>query len=95
MKFLWSEKKNEANKTNPNKCGFGFEVAAKIFGSPYVEAMKNDDPEQFLAIGLVQNQLISVVFEYREDETTGEEFIWLVTYYKSSKKEAKIYEETI
>lgn len=53
--------------------------------------MKRDDPEQFIAIGYLGNTLISVIYEVRYDEQG--EYIWLITYWKSSKKERQIYEQ--
>jgi len=48
-------------------------------------------PEQYLAIGWVGDRLYSVIFEYREDEQ-GEE-LHLVTLWKSTKEEIRLYEE--
>jgi len=43
------------------------------------------------AIGFVQTSLLTLVFEYREDDLG--EFIWLVTYWKATKTEAALYEK--
>jgi uncharacterized DUF497 family protein len=53
--------------------------------------MKQDDPEQFIAIGYLKNSLLSVIYEVRYDEEG--KYIWLVTYWKSTKREREIYEQ--
>ena len=60
-------------------------------GSPARRKMKRDDPEQFIAIGYLDNTLVSVIYEVRYDEQG--EYIWLITYWKSTKKERQIYEQ--
>ncbi len=57
----------------------------------YVQRMKQDDPEQFIAIGYLKNSLLSVIYEVRYDEEG--KYIWLVTYWKSTKREREIYEQ--
>jgi len=54
-----------------------------LFSRPYWLDRRSDVPEQFVAIGWVQDQLYSVIFEIREDEQ-GEVF-HLVTLWKSTK----------
>ena len=71
--------------------GYSLEAVAKIFSGHYVERMKRNDPEQFIAIGYLDNTLISVIYEVRYDEQG--EYIWLITYWKSTKKERQIYEQ--
>jgi uncharacterized DUF497 family protein len=48
-------------------------------------------PEQYLAIGWVDQRLYSVIFEIREDEEG--ELLHLVTLWKSTKEEIRTYEE--
>jgi uncharacterized DUF497 family protein len=62
-----------------------------FFSRPYVQRMKQDDPEQFIAIGYLKNSLLSVIYEVRYDEEG--KYIWLVTYWKSTKREREIYEQ--
>jgi hypothetical protein len=50
-----------------------------------------DEPEQYRAIGWVAERLYSVIFEVRED-AEGEIF-HLVTLWKSTKEEVRLYEE--
>lgn len=52
---------------------------------------KNDDPEQYIGIGFANGIQIAIVYEFREDSEG--EFIWLVTYWKATKQEAKRYEK--
>ena len=50
-----------------------------------------DVPEQFRAIGWVGERLYSVIFEIREDAEG--EFLHLVTLWKATSEERKLYEE--
>ena len=50
-----------------------------------------DVPEQFLAVGWVGDRLYSVIFEVREDEER--EILHLVTLWRSTKEEIRLYEE--
>jgi uncharacterized DUF497 family protein len=52
---------------------------------------RSDVPEQYVAIGWVRDRLYSVIFEVREDKD-GELF-HLVTLWKSTKEEVRLYEE--
>lgn len=54
---------------------------------------RSDDPEQFRAIGWVKGKLYSVVFEVREDAKG--EFYHLITLWKSTKEEIKLYEKNV
>lgn len=48
-------------------------------------------PEPYLAMGWVRERLYSVIFEFREDEEG--EVVHLVTLWKSTKEEIRLYEE--
>jgi len=50
-------------------------------------------PEQFRAIGWVKGKLYSVIFEVREDAEG--DFCHLITLWKSTKEEIKLYEKNI
>jgi uncharacterized DUF497 family protein len=52
---------------------------------------KNDDPEQFRAIGWCQGFLCSVIFEIRHDEKG--EYHRLITAWKATKEEEQSYAE--
>lgn len=62
-----------------------------LFTGYYVERMKSDNPAQFIAIGYAENTLLSVIYEIRYDEEG--EYIWLITYWKSTKQERRLYEQ--
>jgi len=63
---------------------------ARVFEGVTVEFLKNDDPLQFAAIGLVGVDFVTVIFEERRDEEGI--YLWLVTYWKSTVREREIYE---
>jgi hypothetical protein len=48
-------------------------------------------PEQYRAIGWVGDRLFSVIFELREDEEG--EYYHLVTLWRSTREEEKLYAE--
>lgn len=58
---------------------------------PYYLDQRVDVPEQFRAIGWVGERLYSVIFEIRED--AGGEFLHLVTLWRATSEERKLYEE--
>jgi uncharacterized DUF497 family protein len=84
----WDDNKSAKLK---GERGFSFEEVAQMFKSGYVTDQKSDDPEQYYAIGFVKGQLITLIYEYREREVG--EVAWLVTYWKATTREAKIYEQ--
>ncbi len=73
------------------KRGYSLDEVATILAGDYVERMKQDAPEQFIAIGYLKNSLLSVIYEVRYDDEG--EYIWLITYWKSTKREREIYEQ--
>lgn len=88
MRVNWDEAKNTRLK---RERGIGFEEALEIFQRNYVIQHKNDDPEQYKAIGFVKGKLVTLIVEVREDDLG--EYEWLVTLWKSTLSEAKIYEK--
>lgn len=88
MRFDWDNHKSQILERNR---GYSLEEVAQIFAGDYVERMKNDDPEQFIAIGYLNNALLSVIYEVRYDDEG--EYIWLIRYWKSTKREREIYEQ--
>ena len=56
----------------------------------YVDC-RSDDPEQFRAIGWVKGKLFTVIYEVRED--IEGDYYHLVTLWKSTKQEEKLYEQ--
>jgi uncharacterized DUF497 family protein len=92
MRFEFDPKKSELLRSNPNR-GVGFEEVQEIWHHPYYEDYRSDDPEQFRAIGWVKGKLYSVIFEIREDDEG--EYYHLVTLWKSTSQEVKLYEKNI
>lgn len=75
------------------KHGVSLEEAREIFDQVYIVDAKNDDPEQFRAIGWSRGRICSVIFEVRHD-TLGE-YYHLVTAWKATKQEVKAYAEQV
>ncbi|MDB9313328.1 hypothetical protein PN462_09475 [Spirulina sp. CS-785/01] len=88
MRFDWDDSKSQLLQ---HQRGYSLSEVAFVFTGHYVERMKNDEPEQFIAIGYLENTLFSIIYEIRYDEEG--EYIWLITYWKSTKRERQIYEQ--
>ncbi|MBK7929076.1 MAG: BrnT family toxin [Bryobacterales bacterium] len=73
--------------------GIGFEEARELFSRPYWLDQRTEVPEQYLAIGWVEGRLYSVIFEFREDAEG--EYIHMVTLWRSTKEEVRLYEEKL
>ena len=67
MRFHFDKRKGERLRANPKR-RVGFEEAQQIFSHPYYLDQRSDLPEQYRAIGWVDEQLYTVIFEVREDE---------------------------
>jgi hypothetical protein len=63
----------------------------RYFFHPYYADQRSDFPVQHRAIGWVGGRLYSVIFEIREDAEG--EFYHLVTLWKATPAERKLYEE--
>ena len=92
MRVRFDKSKSELLRKNPKR-GIGFEEVQEVFQHPYYEDYRSDYPEQFRAIGWVKGKLYSVIYEVREDEEG--EYYHLVTLWKSTPQEEKLYEENI
>ena len=90
MRFSFDPRKSKRLRANPRR-GIGFEEARKLFAQPYWLDQRSDVPEQYVAVGWVDDRLYSVIFEVREDEEG--EILHLVTLWKSTKEEILLYEE--
>lgn len=90
MRCRWDIAKDRTLRDDSQR-GMGFEVVAQIFDHPYFLDQKNDDPEQYRAIGFVNAQLVTLIFEHREDDEG--EYYHLVTYWRSTKAERRLYEK--
>jgi uncharacterized DUF497 family protein len=90
MRFSFDPRKSARLRANPKR-GIGFEEARELFSRPYWLDRRSDALEQFLAVGWVGDRLYSVIFEVREDEDG--DILHLVTLWKSTKEEIRLYEE--
>jgi len=90
MRFSFDLRKSRRLRENPRR-GIGFEEARELFSRPYWLDRRSDVPEQFLAIGWVRDRLYSVIFEVREHDEG--EILHLVTLWRSTKEEIRLYEE--
>lgn len=91
MRFKFSLRKSAALRKNAKR-GIGFEEAMKLWTQPYYLDQRSDVPEQYRAIGWVEGQLYSVIFEVRSDGQG--EYYHLVTLWKATREERKLYEES-
>lgn len=86
MRFLFDDAKN---LTVHQKHGVSLKEAQEIFDQIYVVDRKNDNPEQFRAIGWCGDRLCSVIFEIRRDRDG--EYYHLITAWKATKQEEQAY----
>lgn len=75
------------------KHGVRLNEAQEIFDQAYLVDRKNDDPEQFRAIGWCGGRLCSVISEIRHD--AGGEYYHLVTAWRATQEEAQSYAENV
>jgi uncharacterized DUF497 family protein len=73
--------------------GVSLEAAAAVFDQTYVVDQKNDNPEQYRAIGWCSGRLCSVIFEVRNNPEG--EYYHLITAWKSTAQEERAYAENI
>lgn len=92
MRFDFDPRKSQRLRDNPAR-GIGFEEAQEIFAHPYYLDQRSDVPEQYRAIGWVRERLYSMIFEVREDREG--EYYHLVTLWRSTHEEEKLYAESI
>lgn len=90
MRFSFDPRKSQRLKANPRR-GIGFEEAQELFSRPYCLDQRSDVPEQHCAIGWVGDRLYSIIFEVRTDNEG--EILRLVTLWKSTPEEVRLYEE--
>ena len=90
MRFRFDSGKSKRLRANPRR-GIGFEEVQELFSRPYWLDQRSDVPEQYRAIGWVGDRLYSVIFEVREDEEG--EILHLITLWRSTKEEVRLYEE--
>ena len=90
MRFTFDPRKSKRLRENPKR-GIGFEEAQEVFSQPYWMDRRSDVPEQWVAIGWVGSKLYSVIFEVREDHEG--DILHLVTLWRSTKEEIRLYAE--
>ena len=90
MRFEFDGEKSRSVK---RKHGVSLKEAQDIFDQAYIVDQKNDDPEQFRAIGWSRGRLCSVIFEIRRDARG--EYYRLVTVWKATKEEEQSYAENV
>jgi uncharacterized DUF497 family protein len=90
MRFEFDEEKSRSVK---RKHGVSLKEAQVIFDQAYIVDRRNDDPEQFRAIGWSRGRLCSVVFEIRHDAKG--EYDHLVMAWKATKEEDQDYAENV
>jgi uncharacterized DUF497 family protein len=88
MRFDWD---NDKSQLLQESRGYSLDEVTVVLAGEYVEQIKRDDPEQFIAIGYLEKTLLSIIYEIRYDEEG--EYIWLITYWNSTKREREIYEQ--
>jgi len=90
VRFHFDERKSKSLRRNAKR-RIGFEEVQEIFYHPYYSDQRSDFPAQHRAIGWARGRLYSVIFEVREDAEG--EFYHLVTLWKATTAERKLYEE--
>jgi uncharacterized DUF497 family protein len=90
MRFDWDERKSQLLQ---QQRGYSLQEVSRILEGDYVERVKQDDPEQFIAIGYLRDTLLSLIYEIQYDEEG--EYLRLITYWKSTKREREIYEQDL
>jgi uncharacterized DUF497 family protein len=90
MRFHFDPLKSARLRKDPKR-GIGFEEAQEIFERPYGQSRSSEMPEQYRAVGWVGQRLYTLIFEVREDEDG--EFYHLVTLWKATREERRLYEE--
>jgi uncharacterized DUF497 family protein len=90
MRFSFDRGKSKRLRASPRR-GIGSEETQELFTRPYWLDQRSDVPEQYVAVGWVGDRMYSVILEMREDEEG--EILHLVTLWKSTKEEVRLYEE--
>ena len=67
----------------------GFEDVVNVFFQTHYWELKNDNPEQYLAIGELDGRFWSIVYEEWKDDLG--ELVWLVTFWPSTPREVERY----
>jgi uncharacterized DUF497 family protein len=90
LRFGYDRDKSRAVK---QKHGVSLKESQEILDQAYLVDQKNDDPEQYRAIGWCQGRLCSVIFEIRHDSEG--EYYRLITAWKATHEEEQSYAENV
>ena len=90
MRFEFDREKSRSVK---QKHGVSLNEAQEIFDQVYLVDQKNDDPEQFRAIGWCRGLLCSVIFEVRH--VSDGECYHLITAWRATKEEEQSYAKNV
>jgi uncharacterized DUF497 family protein len=90
MRFGFDPRKSQRLREDPQR-GIGFEEAQQLFTRPHYQDQRSDLPEQYRVIGWVGDRLYFVIFEVREGDEG--EFYHLITLWKVTREEEKLYAE--
>lgn len=90
MRFKFDAAKN---RDVERKQGVSLKEAQEIFDQAYLVSQKNDDLEQFRAIGWCAGRLCSVIFEGRFDPEG--EYYHLITAWNATEEEEQRYAENV
>ena len=90
MRFDFDREKSRDVK---RKHGVSLEEAQEIFDQVYLVDHKNDDADQFRAIGWRCDRLCSVIFEISHDSEG--EYYHLITAWRSTREEEQSYAENV
>jgi uncharacterized DUF497 family protein len=91
MRYHFDKRKSERSPANPKR-GIGREEAQEIFLHPYyLTGARPCRSSGERSVGWVGDQLYAIIFEVREDHEG--EYHHLVTLWKATKQEKRLYEE--
>ena len=90
MRFKFDKRKSAECRKQPRR-GIGFEEVRQLWEQPYYLDRRSDEPEQWRAIGWVGGKLFSVIYEERSDRSG--EYLHLVTLWRSTTEERRLYEK--
>ena len=90
MRFDFDREKSRSVKRNH---GVSLKEAHEIFDQVYLVDRKNDNPEQFRAIGWCRGRLCSVIFEIRHDSEG--EYRHLITAWNATHEEEQHYAQNV
>ena len=91
LRFKYDSSKSAKLRANPKR-GIGFDEAIALWEHTYYLDQRAGVAGQFRAIGWVGDALYSVIFEVRED--ADGEYFHLVTLWKATREERKLFEES-